>query len=153
MATKGLRPQQIFASLSQATGNYQPYNSQAQFLSGGNVEQMQFFETFNNDSDSQIERQTTILQALAMMNGQFVANATNLSSSQTLAAIADYPLMNNADRIESLYLAALSRTPRPQELARLVKYVDGGGAKQDSKQALGDVFWALLNSSEFMFNH
>jgi peptidyl-dipeptidase A len=36
---------------------------------------------------------------------------------------------------------------------RFVKYVEGGGAQKDKKKALADVFWALLNSSEFMLNH
>ena len=60
--------------------------------------------------------------------------------------------MTPAERIEALYLAALSRTPRADELDRLVKYVESGGAAKDPKKALSDVFWALLNSSEFLFN-
>jgi hypothetical protein len=107
---------------------------------------------FENSSDSTIEQQTTILQALSMMNGQFVSDATGLEKSATLAAIADFPLMTTADRVEALYLAALSRPPRTDERERLVKYVDAGGPAQDTKKALSDVFWALLNSSEFLFN-
>ena len=42
---------------------------------------------------------------------------------------------------------------RDEELERLVKYVEKGGPSSDSKKALADVFWALLNSSEFIFNH
>ena len=38
------------------------------------------------------------------------------------------------------------------ELARLLKYVEGGGTTDDSDEALGDVFWVLLNSSEFLVN-
>lgn len=153
MATKGMTPNQLFASLAQATGYYEPFNARTRFAVGANNPRGQFLEMFSNDSDTPIEQQTTILQALSMMNGQFVTNATGLSQSQTLAAVVDYPLMENPERIETLYLSALSRTPRPDELKRLVKYVDSGGPKQDSKQALADVFWALLNSSEFMLNH
>jgi hypothetical protein len=61
--------------------------------------------------------------------------------------------MDTAGRIETLYLATLSRKPREDELAKLTKFVDSGGPTNDSKKALSDVFWALLNSSEFMFNH
>ena len=43
-------------------------------------------------------------------------------------------------------------TERP-ERTRLVPYVTQGGPAEDSEQALSDVFWVLLNSSEFVFNH
>ena len=33
------------------------------------------------------------------------------------------------------------------------EYVDKGGPSGDSAKALCDVFWALLNSSEFCVNH
>ena len=46
--------------------------------------------------------------------------------------------------------AAVSRLPRQNELTRLTAYVNGA---PDQAQALGDIFWALLNSPEFMFNH
>ena len=56
-----------------------------------------------------------------------------------------------AQIIEELYIRCLSRKPtagRDDEAARpLVE------AAKDKKQALEDVFWALLNSREFMFNH
>jgi hypothetical protein len=70
----------------------------------------------------------------------------------------------------------LSRKPTKQESDRFVKYVESGGTHSASKPkmgsvfqqlittdrtksrgdkgvALGDVFWALLNSSEFLTNH
>ena len=39
------------------------------------------------------------------------------------------------------------------ETSRLVRYVEGGGPSKDSAKALADVFWMLLNSSEFILNH
>jgi hypothetical protein len=97
--------------------------------------------------------QTSILQALAMMNGKFIADATTITRGETLTAIADAPFLDDAGRIEALYLAALSRKPRAEEADKMLKYVQGAGPKKDSKAALADVFWALLNSSEFMLNH
>ena len=52
----------------------------------------------------------------------------------------------------TLYLAALGRKPTAAESAKLVPYVEKGGPAGDPNQALADVFWALLNSSEFVFN-
>ena len=44
----------------------------------------------------------------------------------------------------------LSRKPTKKEVDKLTALVE---AESDKKQALEDVFWSLLNSREFMFNH
>lgn len=153
MPVKGLTSEQIFDSLAQATGFYRPFNGREALEFGNTTPRDEFLEMFANTSDTPTERTTTILQALAMMNGQFVGEATGLEKSATLAAIADFPAMTTAERLEALYFASVSRPPRPEELARLVAYVDEGGPTKDPRVALSDVFWALLNSSEFLFNH
>ncbi len=61
--------------------------------------------------------------------------------------------MTTAGRVEALFLATLCRNPTAEEAVKLVQYVDKGGAAGDRKKALADVYWVLLNSSEFMFNH
>ena len=153
MAVKGLSPEQLFDSLAITIGFFEPYNARNPLNLNNDTDRSRFVETFNNASDSPTEQQTTILQALSMMNGKVVTDATSLENSRTLSAIVDFPLMSTADRIETLYLAALTRKPTKVEAARLVKYVDGGGPRNVPKLALGDVFWALLDCSEFLLNH
>jgi len=51
--------------------------------------------------------------------------------------------------VERLYVACYSRRPTATETSRLVATLDGG----DPAERLNDVFWALLNSKEFLFNH
>ncbi len=55
-----------------------------------------------------------------------------------------------AQIIEQLYIRCLCRPPKPEELKNLLDLVD---KNPDKKQALDDVFWAILNSREFLFNH
>ena len=50
--------------------------------------------------------------------------------------------------IVDLYLAALGRKPRPEELDRLDQYAE---LRKDS--AYQDILWSLLNSAEFVSNH
>lgn len=50
-----------------------------------------------------------------MMNGRLTTQGTSFENSRTLRAIVDYPLMLNDEKIEALYLAALTRKPRGQE--------------------------------------
>src|SRR5262249_8685380 len=107
------------------------------------------------------EFQTSILQALSLMNGALVTDATTLDRSETLAAVADNPFMTTRERVETLYLATLSRMPTAKEAERRVKYIDNAAGKGENKadkeklrsEALADVFWALLNSGEFILNH
>ena len=42
---------------------------------------------------------------------------------------------------------------RGSEAGKLIAYVKGGGPSKNSKRAFADVFWVLLNSSEFILNH
>jgi len=52
--------------------------------------------------------------------------------------------------IENMYVRCLSRSPTDTEMKKLVAAVEANPNKQ---QALEDVFWAIMNSREFMFNH
>lgn len=151
---RGLTSRQLFNSLAQATGFYEEpiRRIQSEFAFGQTDAKSDLLQAFENATESATDRQTTIIQALAMMNGSFTGEATDLAKNRTLGAIIDYPGMGTGQRIEALYLATLSRPPRSDELERLTKFVEQGRTKAQ-REAMSHVFWALLNSSEFMFNH
>ncbi len=61
-------------------------------------------------------------------------------------------LLQNPDSrtvTQEIFLATLSRLPKSAELAE----VDAALATDDRNAVLADLFWALLNSKEFAFNH
>ncbi|MBX7166496.1 MAG: DUF1549 and DUF1553 domain-containing protein [Pirellulales bacterium] len=144
MPLRGLTREQVLDSVAQATG-----------APASPVRFTQFFvindltESFLSSPDKPTEFEMSVAQALTLMNGQTVTGATSLNDSLTLMAAAELPGLTPQQRIETLYLATLSRPPRAEELQRLLAYVEAG----EQRQALADVFWALLNSSEFLFNH
>jgi hypothetical protein len=150
MAARGLTAEQVYDSIALATG----FKDALDGADGGNPKtaRADFLSRFAGQERA-TEKQTSILQALALMNGTFVADATSLDRSATLAAVADAPFMSLPQKIDTLYLATLSRLPRPEESHRLGAYVSAGGSRGDARLALGDIFWALLNSSEFILNH
>lgn len=54
------------------------------------------------------------------------------------------------ERVREIYLAVLSRPPDPQELSRCLRHVTESA---ESPVGWSELFWALLASNEFFFNH
>jgi hypothetical protein len=156
MPLRRMTSDQLFASIVQATGFREERRTrerQPGALPDLASAAAEFRGRFADQTVARTEAETSILQALTLMNGKLVSNATDLENSETLAAVADAPFLSNAQRIEALFLATLSRNPSEQESKELGEYVDSGGAASDGRKALADVFWALLNSAEFALNH
>ena len=148
-ASRALTPEQLYDSLVLATG-YRPdpaRGAASEPFQAGSPRAV-FLAPFDDPSRQPVDFQASIQQALMMMNGQFAAEATSSSRSATVAAVieSNRPV---ARRIEELYLVTLSRQPRPEETRRLLEYA----RTRESKQALRDILWSLLNSTEFVLNH
>jgi hypothetical protein len=143
MAVKGMTGEQLFDSLAFATGYREP---------GGRTAQRDRFLTQFALRGHATEPETSITQALTLMNGRFLNTVTSVEGSPTLLAVYETPGMTMPERIEALYLAALSRRPTAKELDRMAKFIADGGTGKASER-LADVFWVLLNSVEFRLNH
>jgi hypothetical protein len=150
MPVRTISSAQLFETLAQATGFRQ---GSADMYSYDGSTKARFLELFTDRDERPTEGETSILQALALMNGPLLASVTNPDTNGTLAAVAEAPYLDTRGRIETLYLAALSRRATSAELERLATYVDQGQSTGDRTKALADIFWALLNSPEFRFNH
>lgn len=79
-----------------------------------------------------------------------VRQAVSPSQNSLLQSVLNAKLTFEV-KVEHLFLAALSRKPAPQELdlARALR----GMNEKDEDAALEDIWWALLNSSEFLLDH
>ena len=101
--------------------------------------------------------QGTIPQALMMMNGPLMAEAVGGRAGSFLANLLDRALAQ-ADvppetyMVHHLYLAALGRYPSRSELAAAREFLVEVPPAEEIK-VLEDLFWALLNSNEFILNH
>ena len=56
----------------------------------------------------------------------------------------------HAERIGELYMIAFCREPSKEEMSKLVDFIQG---RKDVQAAYEDVFWSVINTKEFMFNH
>jgi hypothetical protein len=152
MPVKGLTGLQLYDSLRQAAGIRDNAMAMSRVFFNPNDERQQFLETFA-DQEKTTEYHTSIPQALTMMNNQMITNATHPDRSEALGAVVASSFMSDKGKVEALFLLALSRKPTTSEAAKFGTYVAKGGVADSKKKALADVFWALLNSTEFRFNH
>jgi hypothetical protein len=93
-----------------------------------------------------------VQQALTLLNGRFIARATDPDAGPTLVAVARTPGLTSAQRLEALYLATLARKPTEKERKRLLEHLARAKPEREAER-LADVFWMLLNSAEFRLNH
>lgn len=150
MPARGMTAEQIFASLVVATGlevgdqgNRGPMD-----LLDADSPREKFLSRFA-DTAPRTASQTSILQALTFMNGTLVAEATSLTKGATLRATLDAPFFDDAGRLESLFLAAYSRRPSQAETAALLALLQKAKSRSEREAVFADIFWAMLNSSEF----
>ena len=141
MPVRGLTPGQLFDSLARATG------------ADGGEARAQFLDLFADRGERPTEAPTSILQALTLMNGAHLVAATSPETGEVLGAVAEAPYLDTAGRIETLFLAALTRRPTAGEATLLARHVDRHDGPDGRAGALADVFWALLNGPEFRLNH
>jgi hypothetical protein len=140
--------QQILASVNVVSGG--PAAQPAlQYYAVNQIESV-----FEEGTQRSIDRPTTLLQALAMMNGQ-VANQINSSPfSQVLTSfgpIEKLPNTGDDEWIDTVFLAILSRTPSDTERTRVKEHLEVDAKKRNV--AVRDLLWAMVNTSEFRTNH
>ena len=153
MNLKPMTPEQLFDSLIVATaahktGGDDQARRRDQWLG-------QFVMAFANDEgEESLSFQGTIPQALMMMNGELMEKAVGGRSGSFLADLLERGRFQARGPIEAfvvnnLYLAALSRYPTSRELGTARGFLANN---PDTIGVMEDMFWALLNSNEFVLN-
>ena len=149
-----LRPEQVAASIHQACRIHAIDESSSIFskleLFGGVND---FTKAYGDQGDDEFTQQSvTIPQRLLVMNGSYVSER-----------IKNNPVMNAATRIaqlasddkvavETAYLSTLNRLPTGVELNAFCERLHG--TKRNARsQAMSSIFWTLINSTEFQWNH
>ena len=110
----------------------------------------QFVIAFDTDEADEVTQfNGTIPQALMMMNSELIRNAINCQPGSYLHTVLTGP-GSASKKLNTLYQATLGRKPTRTELSKFNIVTRGYTSQLDAFQ---DVFWALLNSNEFILNH
>ncbi|MDA7980339.1 MAG: DUF1549 and DUF1553 domain-containing protein [Pirellulales bacterium] len=112
----------------------------------------QFSVAFGTDeNDEATTFNGSIPQTLMMWNGDLIAQAIGNNSGSLLSQLAANSRMSDQQKIEHLYWTSLSRRPTRNELglAQQLWQIHSG----DSVTAMQDIYWAMLNTNEFILQH
>jgi len=92
---------------------------------------------------------TTLTQALQLVGGRVVQDKIHNDQGRVARLISSG--RKNAEIIDELFLATLTRHPSAEEQQNLVARLDQAGSNR--RQAVEDILWALINHKEFLFQH
>ena len=108
---------------------------------------------FGDDEGNEVTFNGTVVQALMLMNGNDINGAVASKEKGTVPWAIVYKKSPRAI-MDHLYLAALNRPPSAKEAARVMDIFRRAPSKANDALSLWqDLFWALLNSNEFILNH
>ena len=147
-----LRPEQVAGAVLQSSSiTTIDHEAHIIFRLAQNDQTKNFVERYGDGGEAELERRGgTIPQRLLLLNGELVREHTQpglFTASNRISTLAP----NNTTAIESTYLSVLSRRPTLAEArffeARLTD------DKYEHNPRLEDLFWTLMNTTEFSWNH
>ncbi len=156
-----LRPDQVVSSLLQASKLATLDDSSSIFtrlIAFG--ESLDFLQRFGDRGDNEFDSDAvTITQRLVMMNGELVAERTSVDLVNNACTRIASLVSDDRQAVELIFLTILNRHPSPDEQTEFGDYLASQAQDPTNKvtrsreQALSDIAWAMLNSTEFSWNH
>ncbi|WP_146391419.1 DUF1549 and DUF1553 domain-containing protein [Allorhodopirellula solitaria] len=130
-----------------------PLGSRAVQIADGAVSNY-FLTTFGRSPrttvcDAEASTSPSLSQALHLLNGQSVHS--KIVRSKVIQKWLEEEKLSHDEVLDRIYLRSLSRLPDDSEREATQEMLAAEGA--NATQVLEDVFWAVLNGREFVFNH
>lgn len=148
-----LRPEQVAGSIIQSA-SFRALDSDSHILNRFRrfAETNDFVKRYGDQGENEFQEESgTIPQRLLLMNGKLVGERTG-----------ENPLMNSSTRVahysssekqavDAAFLALLTRLPTPEESDHFAASLKKKNPKAKAR-ASADLYWALINSTEFSWN-
>jgi hypothetical protein len=150
-----LRPDQVAGSIVQAA-SLQTINHDSHIVVqlAKTLRERNFVKHYGDTGEDEFEdRGGTVPQRLIVMNGELVKDHTKPGLFTAAARIA---FLSPDDRtaVQVAFLTVLSRHPTAEEATYFEKLLAAGSPNnQQRMERLEDLFWRLLNTTEFAWNH
>jgi hypothetical protein len=114
-----------------------------------------FLKTFgrpDREKTCECERtaEPSVTQVLHIANGDTINQKLAAKGNRLEKLLTDKTPPDNL--VEEAYLSSLARYPTEAEKEKIVKALDEA-KDSDKRAAVEDMFWAILSSKEFLFNH
>ena len=147
-----MRPDQVAGAIAQST-KLTTIDSTSHIITQLTKfgEQNDFVKRFGDPGEEEFQdRGETVTQRLLMLNGKMVAE--RLKNPLNTPVYINGLSPNTEKAIETVYLSTLTRRPNETE----TKHFGGQISKlhkREKSQAMIDLYWTLINSAEFRWNH
>ena len=149
--SRQLEPEEVYQSLLVLSGKKRSATTIGQQQLAQRTWLGQFTKRMEtDDGDETNSFDGDVHQSLVLMNGDLMKQATSITSTSVLGKIIKSPMPIN-NKIDHLFLASVARYPSANEKKLILALF----AKPDisPEQIFQDIWWALLNSNEFILDH
>lgn len=150
-----LRPEQVVGGLLQSASLATiDYESHIVVRIGRATGQNDFIKRYGDLGEEEFAPQGgTIPQRLLMMNGQQLQDRIGQNPLANAATQIAMLAPSDEKAVETAYLAALTRRPTADEAKHFGAVLADKTDQRSRNLRLEDLYWCLLNSTEFSWNH
>ncbi len=146
-----MEAEQLYESLLVATRANESQGSYEEQEQKKNAWLGQFNQAFGTDEGEESTNfNGTIPQVLMLFNGDMIKQAIDTKKGSLIDRLANSGF-NYLKCVDQLFMAGLTRQPTGPERDLAKQML--AARKGDAKEALKDVWWVVLNTNEFIFNH
>ena len=147
-----LRPEQVAGTMIQAARIKKTDRESSAFLQLQTLTGTNDFVTRYGDpgEDEFADDNVTITQRLLMMNGNLLRELENPNPIVNTTSHVNMFAKDDASAIDSIFLCTLNRLPTAAQKSRFLSRFKQANNRSE---AIEDLFWVLLNTSEAAWNH